>query len=187
MPRPNTRSKGPVKNIVVPPDLKPIPGFDGYYAREDGHIFSTRGRKLRVLSQNHRKRYLVVTLAKQTKGIHQLVALAFIGPRPAGMETCHNDGDPHNNHASNLRYDTHRANMLDAVQHGRHYRGGPHRAASKLTETQVAEIKRRIAAGGQSQGQIARTFGVDRANITAIVKGKTWKHVTVDVPQRQAA
>ena len=38
--------------------------------------------------------------------VHDLVALAFIGPKPAGMQTCHNNDDKRNNIASNLRYDT---------------------------------------------------------------------------------
>ena len=50
---------------------------------------------------------------------HRLVALAWIGPQPEGMEVCHDDGDPTNNHVSNLRWDTHQANASDMVRHGR--------------------------------------------------------------------
>ena len=49
---------------------------------------------------------------------HRLVALAWIGPQPEGMEVCHNDGDSSNSHVDNLRWDTHRENMLDGVRHG---------------------------------------------------------------------
>lgn len=49
---------------------------------------------------------------------HQLVALTFIGPPPfEGAEVCHKDGFHHNNHYSNLRWDTHAANMIDASKH----------------------------------------------------------------------
>jgi hypothetical protein len=34
------------------------------------------------------------------------------------MEVCHNDGDPGNNRASNLRYDDRRGNMRDMRLHG---------------------------------------------------------------------
>ena len=50
--------------------------------------------------------------------VHALVALAFLGPQPDGMEVCHNNGDPADNRPSNLRYDTHQNNILDAVKHG---------------------------------------------------------------------
>jgi len=33
---------------------------------------------------------------------------------------CHNDGDPHNNRVSNLRWGTASENALDAVRHGTH-------------------------------------------------------------------
>lgn len=54
--------------------------------------------------------------------VHVLVAVAFLGPRPPGMEVCHDDGDLVNNAVSNLRWDTHSANCLDSVKHGTHER-----------------------------------------------------------------
>ena len=53
--------------------------------------------------------------------VHHLVLEAFVGPRPDGAECCHGDGDASNNRLSNLRWDTHRANVLDAVAHGTHW------------------------------------------------------------------
>jgi hypothetical protein len=55
-----------------------------------------------------------------TKG-HQLVLLAFVGPRPDWADQIrHLDGDPTNNALSNLRYGTRSENQLDAVRHGTH-------------------------------------------------------------------
>lgn len=53
--------------------------------------------------------------------IHQLVALAFLGPTPEGMEICHKDGDQLNNDVSNLKFDTHRKNTQERVEHGHHW------------------------------------------------------------------
>lgn len=50
--------------------------------------------------------------------IHTLVLEAFIGNRPIGMQCCHNDGEPHNNRLSNLRWDTHYNNQQDKIKHG---------------------------------------------------------------------
>lgn len=50
--------------------------------------------------------------------IHVLVALAFHGPRPDGMEVRHLDGVRTNNRPENLSWGTHAENMQDAIAHG---------------------------------------------------------------------
>lgn len=57
----------------------------------------------------------------RTHLVQHLVATAFHGPRPDGLNVCHNDGDPRNNRASNLRWDTQAANIQDVKDHGHHY------------------------------------------------------------------
>lgn len=52
--------------------------------------------------------------------VHRLVALAFLGPEPDGMEVCHYNGDPTDARVENLRWDTHGENLRDAVRHGTH-------------------------------------------------------------------
>ena len=52
--------------------------------------------------------------------VHHLVALAFIGPRPEGLDVCHTNGDMSDNRVENLRYDDVSGNMRDAVRHGTH-------------------------------------------------------------------
>lgn len=52
---------------------------------------------------------------------HHLVLENFVGPRPKGMEGCHNDGNKLNNNLTNLRWDTSTANNYDLVKHGTHY------------------------------------------------------------------
>lgn len=52
--------------------------------------------------------------------VHHLVLEAFVGPCPAGLEGCHNNGVSDDNRLINLRWDTRSANQLDAVRHGVH-------------------------------------------------------------------
>ncbi len=52
--------------------------------------------------------------------VHRLIMLAFYGPRPAGTETRHLDGDKLNCVLSNLTYGTQSENSYDRVQHGTH-------------------------------------------------------------------
>lgn len=81
-------------------------------ARHGLHWF--KGRLLRT---HKTTKYAVVALSYRSKVfhkyVHQLVAQAFIGPCPRGLEVCHSDDDGHNNRVSNLRYDTRSNNALD--------------------------------------------------------------------------
>lgn len=52
--------------------------------------------------------------------VHRLVALAFHGPRPDGLETRHLNGDDHDNRPANLKYGTHAENEQDKLRHGTH-------------------------------------------------------------------
>lgn len=54
--------------------------------------------------------------------VHHLVLEAFVGPRPEGHEACHGNGDREDARLENLRWDTHSANIRDAVAHGSHGR-----------------------------------------------------------------
>lgn len=47
---------------------------------------------------------------------------------------------------------------------------------SKLTETQVREIRGKFA-NGELQTQIALEYGTTQANISSIIKRKSWKHI----------
>jgi len=107
--------------------------------------------------------------------VAHLVLTAFVGPRPEGMECCHNDGDETNDHADNLRWDTHSANLLDRRRHGTAPCGEDINTA-KLTAAQVLEI-RRLRTGGESLGVIAERFHITAANVSHICNRRTWQHV----------
>lgn len=110
-------------------EWRPIPGFPGYEVSDQGRVRSTR-RYLGstaphlLVPQADRKGYLRVGPRrggrKPTKGVHIFVLLAFVGPRPEGMQVRHIDGDPANNLLTNLAYGTPSENQLDQVRHGRH-------------------------------------------------------------------
>lgn len=87
--------------------------YDDYEVSSLGNVKRvSTGRVLKPF-RSGRTGHLKVDLRGHRKAVHQLVAAAFIGPRPPGTEVCHNDNNPANNAVENLRYDTRSANVLD--------------------------------------------------------------------------
>jgi hypothetical protein len=66
--------------------------------------------------------YLCLSLCKRgvrrTHTVHQLVANAFLGPRPVGMEICHGPEGQFVNTVDNLSYGTSKQNSLDMRRDG---------------------------------------------------------------------
>ena len=109
---------------------KDIPDYDGFYeVSNKGRVFSLITNKFLKFG-NHKFGYFQVTLYKDKKPrnflVQVLVAQAFIGPRPAKMSVCHNDGNCKNNTDTNLRYDTQKGNAHDRIAHGTTNRGERH-------------------------------------------------------------
>lgn len=110
-------------------EWRPIPGFPGYEVSDLGRVRSLDrdgldGRRLkgRVLRPGVSRRYRVVSLRRAgrtvTNGIHELVLLAFVGPRPEGAVTRHLNGDGADNRLVNLAYGTQSENLFDRREHG---------------------------------------------------------------------
>ena len=105
---------------------RPVPGYEQTYRVSDQGAVCSIARPRTpggLLAWSFdRYGYPRVTLVQDgrqaTIRVHLLVMRAFVGPAPEGMEVCHRDGDSSNPRLDNLRYDTHRANLLDAVSHG---------------------------------------------------------------------
>jgi hypothetical protein len=164
---------------------KPIPGFPGYEITDDGRVWSNKtrrgvagGRWLRA----HKSNYGYKQVALYSNGVatlrvvHRLVLEAFVGPRPSGMECCHNNGDPSDNRLENLRWDTRSANQKDAVRHGsaggfkNRGRGGKLTAANVL---RIADLRK----AGFSLRYISRVYGISIAQVSNIAHHKTWRHL----------
>lgn len=131
----------------------PVVGFEGLYeVSDEGRVRSlarvvphrTGGQltlPARILKggRGAQRKYLMVTLWKENKQrtcyVHSLVAEAFVGPQPPRHDCCHSDGSIENNRADNLRWDTRKGNMADAVRHGTTTKGwcwkmGPRQTAA---------------------------------------------------------
>jgi hypothetical protein len=172
-----------------------VPGMDPRFEVSDhGNVRSWvrgfRGGKLRADhsralrpqaggKRNGVTRYLMVTPldadgARRPSMIHVLVMAAFVGPKPSGMQVCHNDGCGTNNKLSNLRYDTPSANCADRHLHGT-ARVGETAPSAVLSESQAREA---IALRGiVPQRTLAKWLGVEHAAIAGIQRGAYWAHL----------
>jgi len=173
----------PEENLTTTPEIwKPVVGYEGYYE------VSNKGRVKRVGHRKHTRigriikpwlsrGYCQVRLSRDGNLIarlaHQLVMEAFVGPRPEKHEVNHINGIKTDNiWPENLEYVTKSQNQLHASDLGLMHRGEDHHKA-KLTEEQVKEI---IVAEG-SHSQIAIKYGISRAMISYIKRGKSWRHI----------
>jgi hypothetical protein len=114
-----------------PEEWRDVPGREGYEVSSWGNMRSwnaSRGRRKepRPMKPWIQKRggYPAVKLGGggQNVTVHSMVMLAFVGPRPDGMDIRHLDGNPRNNHLANLCYGTRSENIYDSVRHGTHNR-----------------------------------------------------------------
>ncbi len=175
---------------------KQVDGFPHYDVSNLGRVRSWRRpeRKWRNPHDSWREEPVVLTGSKTPLGyvahilrdadgrrarrtLHRLVAQAFLPPpQPGQTDVAHNDGNPSNNHVSNLRWATHRENQMDMRTHGR-MQDGAKCVTAKLTPQQVADIKSAIANGPRgTQRNLAAQYGMSRAQICRIGKGRRWAH-----------
>ncbi len=169
---------------------KPIADFPGYEVSDQGQVRSFYRRiggatgwdiandPQRILKGAIKKNgYHFVLLHRNGVSsncmVHRLVAHAFLGECPEGMEVCHNDSDSQNNSPENLRYDTHYANMQDAVDQGT-MKGNT--GNQILTEAQVIDIRTRYS-DGQPMSRIAVCFERSIPAISEIVCGLTYRQM----------
>jgi hypothetical protein len=175
-------------------EITPVPGLHGYGASRDGRIWSRRGIGSQarqgdgLVSQWREKEshigrhgYLQVSIVRERGKrcsnvcVHSLVAAAFLGPTPEGLEIRHKNGDRFDNSGSNLCFGTPKQNAEDRDDHGTTVRGSKHHAAT-LTEEQVKEIRNYPRVPGVGV-MLAARYEVAPCVISDIRTGRTWRHV----------
>lgn len=165
---------------------KDIPGYEGIYQVSNTglvkRIKTSKGARAgRILVPGHDRGYPSVNLLTNGKykhrKIHQLVMLAFVGDRPAGIEVNHKNGIRHDNRLENLEYLTKQENITHSVQVLHSHRRGVDKPNSKLNDFAVREIRRLYSEGGISHAQLAKRYGVNSVSILHVIHRTTWKHI----------
>lgn len=159
----------------------PVVGFEGRYEVSDqGRVWScVTNRILRPAPTS--RGYLSVQLyfdASPKRGksycVHDLVATAFIGPKPEGLQVDHGKRGKLCNALTNLEYVTPQENIRRAESAGLipHPQGAAH-ANAKLTWEQAREIRKR--GRSETRSALAIEFEVSANVIRDIVLQRSYR------------
>lgn len=123
-------------------NIKPVKDFPGYWITDCGRVFSSFEQRspgghangfktvihdkpikeLKQYQRNPKTTHMSVRLIKdggyKNVSTHVLVLEHFCGERPMGYVSRHLDGNPENNHISNLQWSTQKENLSDRKKHG---------------------------------------------------------------------
>ena len=147
----------------------------GYRVAEDGTVYGPRGFALKghTLPDGYQR----VTVRGCHILRHVLVAEAFIGPRPEGMQVNHIDGDKGNNHVSNLEYVTPSENVRHSIDVLKTERApGERNANARLADADVRAM-RSLHASGVPATKVGERFGINPTHAWRIATGRSWRHV----------
>lgn len=126
-----------IRAIQNPEQWRPVVGFPGYAVSSEGRVYSlprpiqySDGRRPRMTRGQYLKPgiasngYPSVVLGRKngrgnTRMVHTLVALAFLGPRPYEHDVRHKDDNRTNPRLDNLHYGSRLDNVEDCRRSGR--------------------------------------------------------------------
>ena len=163
-------------------------GWSNYAAGNDGSVWGlyhrskggyVKTRPVRLKAHIKTSGYLGVILSRigskpKNFRVHQIIALAFIGPVPDGKQVDHVDGNKRNNRPENLRYVTPQENSIAKFEQGT-ANIGVKNGRAKLTESDVRMIRSRHAELGTAF--FVRKHEVTKETIYHILKRIIWKSV----------
>lgn len=150
-----------------------IPGHPGYEVSDHGRVRSMdrfvmlRNGRLRRLKGRSLKPgvssngYQTVALgAGNSRCVHELVLVTFVGPRPKGQVGFHKDDVRSNNRLSNLRWDTYSANSKNITRLGKR----------KFSYDEAENIKNKLLSGGDAL-LMSKKLGCTRRHLYHIKLG----------------
>ena len=176
-------------SLLLPGETaRPVPTTSRYWVTDRGRVFSlVTGSPHEMSPAPNSRGYLQLCLFREPGSehphrwrpyVHELVALAFIGPRPASpgvtFEIDHINDVKTDNRVENLLYVTRQENMHRAIASGRH--------PAKLSEQAVYEL--RVRGADDEAAALAwaeETCGVQRQTARNALAGRTWAWVPFPV------
>jgi hypothetical protein len=125
--------------------------------------------------------YGLINIRRQLYLTHRVAWTIVNGKIPKGLMICHVCDRPNCVAPAHLFLGDQRANLADMRRKGRWQSFAPARGAkqhlAKLTDEDIIAIRKRRATTDDSLSVIAEAYGVTPANISYIVRRKTWTHI----------
>lgn len=159
---------------------------------EDKYEVSNRGRVRTIGSGRGRvhgrilrhakmpRGYLIVNLWQDNRQkmqlVHRLVAAAFLGAIPEGMQVNHIDGNKENNAIANLEIVTNEQNREHAIATGLIDGKGEKNPMAKISLETVLAIRAKHSEG-MGYKKLAKHFDLGISCVRNVAARKTWKHV----------
>ena len=158
---------------VIVVDIK---GYEGKYAvTSEGMIWTYKSNKWLVQGFAGQGRYRTISLGgKLTQYVHRLVAQAFLDNPENKPTVNHKNGYVNDNKLSNLEWATQQEQIDHAIETGLNNVTGVNNAMSVLNEITVMEIREKYYSGELSHQTLGEEYGVTRACILDVVRGRTW-------------
>jgi hypothetical protein len=166
---------------------KEIPGFPDYKITRSGDVYSmartiyrSNGRHYNIDTRKLKPGtspggYLHVSLGQgNTRTVHSLVAITYLGARPSGYDVRHLNGNKLDNSLDNLSYGTRLENIHDSIRLGVWAHGDTF-GHSKLTSKDVLEIRSTKNDGWGFYSRMAEVYNVHNNTIRDAYQGRTWK------------
>lgn len=152
--------------------IEVLKDYPNYSVNSLGEVYSIRRDKILKPYINHRG-YEQVRLYNKAGSkmftVHRLVAEMFL-PNPNKLPFInHKDGDKQHNHLDNLEWCTAQENTDHAMRNGKF--------KSKLTDTDVFNIRYLAATSSLTHTEIAKRLGITRMMVWRTVNNKSWTHI----------
>ena len=134
-----------------------------------GRVESTKG--VRYTPKPREDGYCRVMIGSKTYYVHRLVAETFHPPPPTPKHKYvnHKDGNPSNNHVSNLEWCTHPENMQHSYATNPNRESSAGRTAKPVRGRPVGGGEWTVYPGGANEA--ARALGINPGNISGVCNG----------------
>lgn len=113
-----------------------------------------------------------------------------VGPIPSGFLVCHTCDNPPCHNDRHWFLGTPSDNQRDCAEKGRNRapkNQGSRHGRSKVTESQVDEIRKKYLSGRYLQKDLAEEYGILQQQVSRIVRGRSWSHMSTSSADSSAS
>lgn len=168
--------------------ILPIPSTTGYFASEDGRIYSTNYntsksyRLMKPRANNYGYMQVALgnnggTFANKLCSVHRLVAITFISNPEDKPQVNHINGNKSDNRVVNLEWNTASENIRHAFENNliKVCKGEDH-PSSKLSSTETISLIQELL-DGSSNEELSVKYSLHSRYVSLIRHQKRWKHI----------